>query len=82
MKEARSHLEGSGGGRKREGGLDGDRLLCQPLQWQNNQEWQEYISNLGYAWTTFSYPSHKTLSVRARRVESSKIWITKLWECI
>lgn len=28
-----------------------------PLQWQNNQEWQEHISNLGYTRTLFSYPS-------------------------
>ena len=52
--------------------------LCLLPQWQNNREWQEHISNLGYAQTLFSYPNHKTLSVRDRRVEPSKMWITNL----
>lgn len=59
-------------GREKEAWME-TGCLCLLLQWQNNREWQEHISNLGYARTLFSYPSHKTLSVRARRVEPSKM---------
>lgn len=78
-----AHIWREVGWEEERGGLDGDRL---PLAYLYSGRTVKNGKSISVTWAILGpclvIPVHKTLSVRARRVEFSKIWITNLCECI